>query len=224
MCKITRMRNGELNADHRVRYASMHAVNITRRAYNGSQHGASMHVPTIRVDTLWTKHLRRRHIDFVKVDVDTAWMQLGIEGLLEQRAFTAMTIEVDQSFGGVGSPPMAIWSVSSLDQLVWLARAHGFSSFLKVPCRSNLTQGAQHNDMDSKWTAWYYPLANTTSAFIPTQYTVGRDEWPKIQDVVLIDESATVSPSRAVATTPVTLSAFLQRRAREECRKPYTAP
>ena len=123
---------------------------------------------------------------------------------------------------------MAIWNVSSLDQLAWFARRHGYATLLKLPCRSRLGADAAHNSMDPRWAAYYHPLASTSSPFVPTGYAVAPSEWLNIHDVMLVDEAATV-PTGAPPTTTRTrthaegkgeaLVAFLQRRARAECRR-----
>jgi hypothetical protein len=178
--------------------------------------------------------------------VDAPWVHLGIEGLLSGRAFAVMTVEMDQAWGGPGDAPMRLSNVSSLDQLAWLARRHGYHTFLKIPCRSRLvptpptppTPGksskgsmmrppqqpaAKHNDMDPRWSAYYHPLAAPTRPYQPTGFTVGRDEWMKIQDVMLVDAAAIVEKVDAVsdavdAANATSLATFLERRGREECR------
>ena len=105
MCKLTRMRLGLEPPDARLT-ASMFPANLTRRiraegaivfaekprrAHNRavmtapqSPEGASarmsvqMLVPTIRADTLWRRVLGSRHIDFLKIDVDADWRQIGL--------------------------------------------------------------------------------------------------------------------------------------------------
>ena len=48
-------------------------------------------VPSMRMDDFWAMELQSRHIDFLKVDVDTSWKRIGLEGLLLSRAFTVGT-------------------------------------------------------------------------------------------------------------------------------------
>ena len=65
-----------------------------------------------RVDALWERRLGSRRIDFLKIDVDTSWLNLGLTGLFERRGFTVMVIEMDDSWGGVHPT----WFVSQADR------------------------------------------------------------------------------------------------------------
>ena len=59
--------------------------------------------------------------------MDTSWRQLGLEGLLSERSFSILVIEVDSSWGG-----RLYWGVSQADQLAWLAGRSGYDTYLKV--------------------------------------------------------------------------------------------
>ena len=217
------MRIGVLPSDGRTRYPSIHPPGVTQLAYNGSLR-TKYNVPKIRADALWRTRLNSRHIDMLKIDVDAPWLHIGIEGLLEQRAFTVMTIEVDSGWGGAASPPMDPWNVSSVDQLVWLARAHGYAAFLKVPCRSRNSTARAGNTMDPRWTAKYERLADARSDFLPTAYLANG--YVGIHDLLLVDGSARVEASEQGAAGAgaggghhdASLASHLERRGREDCR------
>jgi hypothetical protein len=157
-----------------------------------------------RADTLWHRHLGGRRIDFLKVDVDRSWLDIGLDGLIVARGFTVMVIEVDNSWG-VSVVPAHLqprWNLSAVDQLAWIARKHGYDTFLKVPCRA---QPAHHTaarglprDKDQGWSSWMYPLATPRSAFVPsgastpTMRATGgakADVFHGIQDLLLVDSS-----------------------------------
>jgi hypothetical protein len=127
-------------------------------------------------------------------------------------AAQVLTIEVDASWGLLADPPMDPWNVSSVDQLLWFARRHGYVSYLKVPCRSRLARVGQFNSMDPAWSAWYHPLARARDAFWPTRYVAAG--YAAIQDLLLVDESA-----RAERPAGTFLVDHLERRGREECTR-----
>lgn len=155
-----------------------------------SPDGALYHVKTIRGDTLWAEHLSRRQIDFVKIDVNAPWHSLGIEALFAERAFSVMTIEVDQSWGNMSGAGIHS-HVSTADQLVWFARRYEYNSYLKVPCVAATSTSA---GMEANWSAWYFPLANTSKPYSPRGLSVDtlggfRAVWKTwgIQDLLFLD-------------------------------------
>ena len=119
--------------------------------------------------------LTRTPIHCFKVDVDSSWRQLGLEGLLEGKAFIVMTVEVDATWG---HGPLHPWNITVADQLLWLVRRHGYDAYVKIPCRHRPT---------SSLAAWYLPLADGDSAFQPTNYVVG-DLYP-IADLLIVDRN-----------------------------------
>lgn len=141
-------------------------------------------VPSLRADTLWRRHGRGRRIDLIKVDVDLSWKQIGLEGLLDESAFSVMVIEVDAAWGGVLRP----WNVSALDQLAWLARKRGYNSYLKVRCRAAASAQSELR-MEPNASNWYFPLAEIGAPFRPTRYHARLRPTVFIQDVVLLDAS-----------------------------------
>ena len=52
----------------------------------------------VRADTLWRRTFGSARLSFVKVDLP--WTAVGLEGLIEERAFRVLSIEVDASWGG----------------------------------------------------------------------------------------------------------------------------
>ena len=228
ICIITRMRLGILPPDSRTRYPSIHPADVTQLAYNGSLR-TKYNVPKIRADALWRTRLDSRHIDMLKIDVDAPWQHTGIEGLIEQRAFSVMTIEVDSGWGGAASPPMDPWNVTSVDQLVWFARSNGYTAFLKVPCRSRNSTTGPGNTMEPRWSAKYVPLADVNSDFLPAAYyAVG---YVGIHDLLLVDGNSQIqteastqrqAASRATGAggghSATSLASHLERRGREDCR------
>ena len=91
-----------------------------------------------RVDALWERRLGSRRIDFLKIDVDTSWLNLGLTGLFERRGFTVMVIEMDDSWGAcipLGSSPKPISSFGLLHCTATLP----FSRFLALRARAPST-------------------------------------------------------------------------------------
>ena len=189
--------------------------------------GASYDVRTIRADAIWStwtkRHridLQQRRIDFLKIDVDTDWKGLGLEGLFEQRAFRVLQIEVDDNWGEILRP----WNVSSLDQLVWFARQHEYAAFIKVPCvaraslrwpeRNGGWSLARAMDEPDFVTAWLHPLGRLDRPFKARQfYTRRATPWNRyIQDVVLLDARDS------------SLTEQLPRIAEGECERSNDAP
>ena len=160
-------------------------------------------VRQMRTDAFWERYLHRRKVDFLKVDMDRHWNSMGLDRLLEQKGFTLMSIEVDKAWGHV----LPGWNLTAVDQLVWLARHHGYNSYLKVPCKHApaRSEWGWANDMESEWSAWYFPLSNT-SFFQPTAFHSRPElKMQGIHDLVLLDADERQ------------LAAFLERRGRAEC-------
>lgn len=107
-----------------------HSADTFRAVLNGTK-GVHYRLKSERVDTIWQREMGGRHIDFLKVDTDTAWTSMGLESLLLRRGVSVMTIEVDGAWGG----PIQAWGgITRADQLLWLARAAGYDGFIKTPC------------------------------------------------------------------------------------------
>ena len=191
MCRLTRMRMGQLAPDNRLVPSVLHP-DINWTALRSWKYIIdSYRVPTRRADSFWRVELERRHIDFIKIDVDTHWNQIGLEGMLVQGAFTVATIEVDGSWGGL----LAGLSMSAVDQLVWLARHFGYNAYLKVPCRRNEIDGGIYASplagplVYPRLSTWYFPLANI-SAIRVTGFNARKPcgDWC-VQDLLLIKRS-----------------------------------
>ena len=141
MCRITRQRLG-FSASNLTMPPSAYVPEVFERAARGNVTRYSWpeyKVPTVRADSLWRRHLERhptspRRIDFLKIDVDRPWHSLGLEGLFSARAFKVLVIECDNSWDG--GAVFRAWGVSSADQLAWVARMHGYDTFIKVPCQA----------------------------------------------------------------------------------------
>jgi len=149
-------------------------------------------VPTQRADTLWRRRLGGTRIDVVKCDVDKSWLDIGVDGLLRARAFRVMAIEVDASWGWAHGGTSG-WGVYAMDQLAWLARRHGYSTYLKVPCRARSPPPNSRRRGGRRggrwWAAWLFPLANR-SFFAPTMTTIQAFPLEQVHDLVLIDDAA----------------------------------
>ena len=93
-----------------------------------------------------------------------------------------MTIEVDATWGGA-KPQLG--NVSAFDELLWLARSHGYHGFLKVPCRARTRQhGSMEGGSQYKRAAWLLPLSDD-GVFVPTGYAARRSI-TQVQDLLLV--------------------------------------
>eukprot|EP00966_Prymnesium_polylepis_P284866 6581514-Prymnesium_polylepis.1 len=146
------------------------------------KHLRGYRVPTSRVDTLWREHLGGVHIDFLKIDIDMSWREMGLEGLIARRGFSALVIEVDASWGF-----SARWGVSDVDQLSWFAHRHGYHPYLKVPCVAR-PHAVTPADLERGYASTYHSLLDANGKFAPTMYhTKGTHGQWGIQDVLLLD-------------------------------------
>jgi hypothetical protein len=171
--------------------------NASNAASTSGAPKAALRVNGIRAETLWRQMLGGRRIDLLKVDVDMPWTKMGLRGLVEARGFRVMTIEVDASWRGT----IFGWGVTLVDQLVWLANAHGYEPFLKVRCRARRERPAEDDgadsyrpqselsrahELDGPDSAFYLPLLKDSQLFVPTRYSAeGGPEL--IQDMMLVD-------------------------------------
>ena len=153
MCRIARQRVGLGRPRVVAARAAMPLPNSSqpnerawRLARRTGQFSHPFRLRSVRLDTLWREALGERHIDFIKVDVDMSWAHMGMEGLLQARGFSVMTIEVDATWGGIS----AEWGVTAADQLAWLAARHGYRTLLKVACHGH--------DAQDRGFARYVPL------------------------------------------------------------------
>ena len=153
MCRIARQRVGLGRPRVVAARAAMPLPNSSqpnerawRLARRMGQFSHPFRLRSVRLDTLWREALGERHIDFIKVDVDMSWAHMGMEGLLQARGFSVMTIEVDATWGGIS----AEWGVTAADQLAWLAARHGYRTLLKVACHGH--------DAQDRGFARYVPL------------------------------------------------------------------
>ena len=89
------------------------------------------------------------------------WRRMGVEGLLQQRAFRLATFEVDGAWGGV-----LRGNVTSADLFLWQARLSGYDGFIKVPCARGHRFGSKY---DGQTSSWYLPLSSAAD-FRPVGY------------------------------------------------------
>ena len=201
LCRMTRMRLGLVPSEPWLPPSSHPLEAIERFASNGTLSSArTPHyiVKTITLETLWKRWLHSRRIDFLKVDIDMPWTNMGgLETLLSKKAIAVMTVEIDGSWGQV----LHDWGITTLDQLAWVARLHGYITYLKIPCkarkgRGSLEAGSWRWDWSARkyrvaesthgsFAAWLHPLAAPGAPFVPSQYHARRPNG--VQDAVLVD-------------------------------------
>ena len=80
------------------------------------------------------------------------------------------------------------------NQLAWLARAHGFTTYIKVPCRAATVERLLARDEEAVWSARYHLIASPEAPFAPTAASVdtmrtrgGIGIDTGIQDLLIID-------------------------------------
>lgn len=207
MCEITRMRLGITPAAPWLPPSSYTAETLLRLAAPKTAFPLPRYlVPARRLDELWRSELGGGRIDFVKVDIDTSWKRMGgVATLLAARAAAVLLIEIDSSWGGLD----AQWNLTELDQLAWLARHHGYTAYLKVPCvaregRGSLESGRRRKQWVSerKHAAWLHTIASPAAPFAATRFHCTGHRARPVQDVLLVDgsEAALASlPERAAA-------------------------
>ena len=176
-CRITRQRlrlgSAEIVAK---REATLPAPPPLR--YPADANGLSR-VPTMRLDSIWTKALGGKHIDFLKIDIDHSWRSIGMERVLSERGASLIVMEVDQSWPKLDEK---LGGVTHLDQLCWLAAKRGYTPLLKVPCTPK--PGAKS---ESGLATWYHPLVpEGLGTCVPFGWHVPFATWG-IQDVLLVD-------------------------------------
>jgi len=145
-------------------------------------------IATARLDTIWREAAAGRHIDFLKIDVDMPWHQMGLEGLLSARAFSVMLIEVDGYWGGVKQD----FGVTAVDELLWLADRSDYEPYIKVPCVAKAHVVSPAWETLSRGVAVRYKRMlrrhRRRPGFVPTLYSAeGRGAKVNIQDLVLVD-------------------------------------
>jgi hypothetical protein len=144
----------------------------------------SYYLRTMRLDSLWmSPPINRKTIDFLKVDIDLSWKDLGIEQLLRERGARVIVLEIDAAWQYHRE-----WGVSDMDQLCFLAESHGYTPLLKVPCRARRRFGKLDVIERSEGT-WYHPLTDPiTGRYVPRLYHTSHS-WG-IQDMMLVDRVA----------------------------------
>jgi hypothetical protein len=127
----------------------------------------------------------------------------GFEEVLAAKAFAVMTIEVDGTWGGV----LRGWNLTAVDQLAWLARRHGYHTYLKVPCLARLGAGSLEagrwvaDRRRGRWrvgkategthAAWLSPLALVGAPYAPSGYhAASQTGRAVVQDLLLLDAAA----------------------------------
>ena len=76
-----------------------------------------------RFDYFWNNTLKKRHIDFLKIDVDMPPKMMGLKNLIKHRGFSVMSIEIDGS-----------WNSKDVSNFVTHLKHRRYKVFLKVPC------------------------------------------------------------------------------------------
>lgn len=128
-----------------------------------------------------THDLASRHLP--RPVLCAAGTEMGLEGLLRERAFSVLVIEVDGSWGGV----LPEWAISATDQLVWFCWRHRYRTFLKVPCPA---RRFVPDAMEDDTSAAYVPLLRSQRAFVPTNFHASHARGgPQIQDLVIVDDA-----------------------------------
>ena len=197
-CRITRQRVAALCPADECKNTFSHSVlPLPPSSYpdrhfrfEGAQRLPFM-VPSMRTDTMWRRLLGGRTIDFLKIDVDRSWTNVGLDGLFEQRGkqrgFRLLLIEMDDSWGGplLGGESAARFKLTQLDQLAFLARRHRYRTYLKVPCRAAAYRGrasgmARFGEAPG-WSAWYHEIAAPETPFRMTAASSLRSSIGTIQ-------------------------------------------
>ena len=189
MCRITRQRLG-LSPSSLPLPASSFDAELFNSTVRGRHQRSALpyNLRTMRTDTLWRRELGAKRIDFLKIDVDMPWTWIGLEGLIAQRGFRVMSIEIDGTWTARGKHKA--WAISVSDQLAWASRFHGYASFIKVPCHaqrnrdpSNLRDGKRLREPGKA--AWYFPLASPSTPFSPSGAT--QVTMHDVQDMLVVD-------------------------------------
>ena len=152
-----------------------------------------------RADSLWRAEMGGTYLDFVKIDVDRSWRVIGLEGMLVERAFAVLTIELDASWGvkpfhhdgRLDRSHPSGWGLTDADQLAWLAARHGYHTWLKLPCaaaRPSASYPGSTRD-EQRTAAWYWPVCvNASGACPPTALSVRSfASVGLVQDLMLLD-------------------------------------
>ncbi|KAG8457198.1 hypothetical protein KFE25_000892 [Diacronema lutheri] len=89
------------------------------------------------VDSLWSRELKGRHIDLLKIDIEASWHAhygAGASRLLAARAASLLVVEVDKQWRR-SLPDGTVVTVSdAVDEFVGTCERHGYAVYLKVPC------------------------------------------------------------------------------------------
>jgi len=186
VCRIPRQRLfPHASPSHLALPPSSHAAPLLAAARSAQLSPVAYPVMTTRTDTLWRQLAAGRRIDFMKVDVDKGWGDMGMERLFAARGFGVMAIEVDGYWGGV----IQDFGVTQVDQLAWLADRHGYEPYIKVPCLAQPhVVSPAWDELSARVTARYQRLLRKKrTGFVPTLYSAkGRTEH-NIQDLLIVD-------------------------------------
>jgi hypothetical protein len=193
--RLTRLPFGIELSDGRLT-PSVVAANLTRRVWrrvvkdtaDATTSLKKTSVPTIRLDTMWRHRLGSRRIDFLKIDIDADWRQLGLLDLLRKRGVAVAVITVYPVWR---NPPEEL-RVSAFDQFVWWSRTLGYDAYLKVPCAA---RSSEVGSIEGGWysrAAWLAPLFNaSTHEYLPSRFTARKYH---VQDVLLVDRQTGLGP------------------------------
>ena len=162
-CRITRQRAG-LSASTLPLPTSPYPFNTLTEGLKDGELPAGpqrYRVPSLPLDELWQSAkrspLRGRHIDFLKIDVDSGWHRLRSQmaPLIQARAFSVLVMEIDES-------DQPAWRTA--EELGCLLHPRGYELFLKLPC-------AGHPLWSQR--ARYLPISGESHALLPETFSKG---------------------------------------------------
>jgi len=180
LCKMTRMRLGIIPSDGRDKYTN-HTKNLSLQILN-KEKNASYKVETRSLDDIWKSLLSNKHVDFLKIDIDSTWHSFGFQKLLKKGAVSVVAFEVDRAWRRPTKRKLG-----DLDELIILAHNQRYHTFVKVPCRArNKLTGSMESGQYNRATRLIL-IANVSKPFTPTHF--GVTNWKDVQDFVLIKDT-----------------------------------
>jgi len=180
LCKMTRMRLGIIPSDGRDKYTN-HPNNLSLQILNG-QKNTRYNVETRSLDDIWKSLLSNKHVDFLKIDIDSPWHSFGFNKLLKKGAVSVVVFEVDREWRRPTKHKLG-----DLDELISLAHNQSYHTFVKVPCKArNKLTGSMESGQYMRATRLIL-IANVSKPFTPTHFWASNNN--NIQDFVLIKDT-----------------------------------
>lgn len=150
-------------------------------------------VPLVRTDKLLASELGSRHIDVLKVDVESEWnlMRDEMAPLFARRAFTVLIFEVD-----------SVWhrpAWRSIEAISCFAHQHGYTTLLKVPCAGRGVAAASEArqrgwDSPNSHRAAYMTVSGKYHALMSEQWGLNGSapcsqggQHCNVQDILVVD-------------------------------------